>query len=176
MYRSDPGYLLPRYNTRRSSTNIAQYYDGIDGDNSGSEEIARNFLEDFENWKSAQREISENADVSSDSEESSTSTDDEIQQDNAETKSLRDYFNALLIQFPNHTMYLKAAAYQAGIYHPADSIALDPQINRFFRVIDNVDESRLPDEVAAFCKDLRKHSEDCICRDNALPFSKPTRE
>lgn len=146
MFRTISNYLLPRYNARENSH--VQYYDGIDSRNSDSEEAASHFLDSLQ---FPQQETN----VSSDGEESSSSEEDTPQNENAGTEKLRARFHALLKQYPAHTMAIKTAAYEGGIY---ESIAYDPQINRFFRVLDNVDESKLPDEVALFCKEIKDYT------------------
>lgn len=177
MFRFDTGYLLPRYNRTRIPNDLLQDYDGLDDRDPGSEETARKFLENFEAWKLEPDTSTEHAEKSSDSEESLSSSDDESQDETADTEKLRARFAALLTQFPTHSMHIKAAAYQAGIYQSAKSSAYDPQINHFFRVMGDVDESKLPAEVAAFCKELKDHnSSDCIRRKYALPFSKQNLE
>lgn len=175
MFRTGSGYLLPRYNTTRSSTRMVQYYDGVDGIDSGSEENARRFVE-REIWKLSPDSSTDDSEASSDSEESTSSADDEPQDKTPDAEKLRARFAALLTAFPNHTMQIKAAAYQAGIYQPTKSVAYDPQINSFFRVMDDIDEKKLPEALAEFFKDLRDYSAHCIQRDNALHFSKKNLE
>lgn len=169
MFRTYDSYLLPRYTRTKSSSNVAQYYDGLDGFDSGSEELSRKFVERFQNAQ-ARDDSSSSAEDSSDNDESASSSDEESIDPAATT--LREQLSALLKQFPAHTVYLKAAAYQAEIYQPSQSFAYDPQISSFFRVMDDIDKNKLPAEIAKFCKDLQTYSEDCNRMKNALPFSK----
>lgn len=175
MFRTASSYLLPRYNAK-SHHEHAQYYDGVDSRDPGSEEAARKFMDNLAALKLKPDNIASSTEDSSDSEESTSSADDASQDETADAEKLRTRFAALLTAHPHHILQIKAAAYQAGIYQPTKSVAYDPQINSFFRVMDDIDEQKLPEALAEFFKDLRDYSAHCIQPDNALHFSKKNLE
>lgn len=62
-------------------------------------------------------------------------------------------------QFPAFRTHMRVAAYQAGIYQPEDSCGYNPEINRFIRTMNDIDEKVFPADIALFIKELNEFSE-----------------
>ena len=91
---------------------------------------------------------------SEDSEEASS-----IEADDLVDAAFQQRLVSLSDQFPSLRSHMRVAAYQAGVYHPRDSCGYDPEINRFIRTMEDIDENTLPADVKLFIKELNKYAE-----------------
>jgi hypothetical protein len=156
--------------------NARAVYDGIDSRDSDSEENASHFMQSLAAMKTslvASSHEEDNSVTPTNSKElaslakfllsdvTTTAVDSDLSnadQDSATIKLCLER-NALIAEFPAFARYIKARAYESGLYQVKKSVAFDPYMNNFFRESDHTVNENLPLAVIKFMKRMEEFTQ-----------------